>query len=136
MAALVKGIEDGVSDALLRDEREVEGDDPVLPAVEDAGGDADPCEVGAAVLVAQGAGGLDGGDARRGEGDVAQPSVIAWLWGSAKSIPPNCRMSAGRSVEAPAAHWSTALAGTPWQKPGACVSLGAAAESSASFLTP
>ncbi len=63
-------------------------------------------------------------------------SVIAWLWGSAKSIPPNCRMSAGRSVEAPAAHWSTALAGTPWQKPGACVSLGAAAESSASFLTP
>lgn len=104
--------------------------------VEDAGGDADPCEVGAAVLVAQSAGGLDGGDADAERETSPSQSVIAWLWGSAKSIPPNCRMSAGRSVEAPAAHWSTALAGTPWQKPGACVSLGAAAESSASFLTP
>ena len=104
MAALVKGIEDGVSDALLRDEREVEGDDPVLPAVEDAGGDADPCEVGAAVLVAQGAGGLDGGDARRGEGDVAQPVGDRLAVGKREEHPaelPDERGAVGRGPRGP-----------------------------------
>ena len=53
--------------------RQLKGNDPVLPAVEDAGGDLYRLQVAASVLIPQGAGGRNGGDAGGSQRQITQP---------------------------------------------------------------